>query len=108
MLSACDRVRGRRFGIPVGEIAWVSETEVNVESQATTITFMVFRQAPDGQWDCFREEHRNRCFFRPDLARWLDGAGRVPYSWMVESAHAPVTMETWHLHAVCRKEGSPG
>lgn len=106
MLSGYDKVRVRRFGLPGGEIVRVSETDVDVDSQAATVTFTVFRQASDGRWDCFREEHRNRFFFRQDLARLLEGAGLIPYRWLAGYADGPITMETWHLVAVCRKEKS--
>lgn len=106
MLSAYDKVRVRRFGLPGGEIVRVSETEVDVESQAATVSYTVFRQAPDGRWDCFREEHRNRFFLRQDLARLLGGEGLIPYRWLAGYADGPITMETWHLVALCRKETS--
>ncbi|MGD0167505.1 MAG: class I SAM-dependent methyltransferase [Gaiellaceae bacterium] len=108
MLSGYDRVRVRRFGLPAREIVRVSETEVDVESQSATVSYTVFRQASDGRWDSFSEEHRNRFFFRQDLARLLEGAGLIPYRWLAGYADGPITMETWHLIAVCRKEELPG
>jgi SAM-dependent methyltransferase len=108
MLSAYDKVRVRRFSLPGEEVVRVSETEVDADSQSATVSYTVFRQAPDGRWDCFREEHRNRFFFRQDLARLLEGAGLIPYRWLAGYADGPITMETWHLIAVCRKEESPG
>jgi SAM-dependent methyltransferase len=108
MLSAYDKVRVRRFGHPGDEIVRVSETEVDVESQSATVSYTVFRQAPDGRWDSFREEHRNRFFMRQDLARLLEGAGLIPYRWLAGYADGPITKETWHLVAVCRKEKLPG
>ena len=104
MLSAYDKVRVRRFSLPGEEVVRVSETEVDVDSQSATVSYTVFRQAPDGRWDGFREEHRNRFFFRQDLARLLEGAGLIPYRWLPGYADGPITMATWHLVAVCRKE----
>jgi SAM-dependent methyltransferase len=104
MLSDYDRVRVRRFGLPAGEIVRISETEIDVESESATVSYTVYRQAPDGRWDCFREEHRNRFFMRLGLARLLEGAGLIPYRWAAGYANEPITMETWHLVALCRKE----
>jgi len=106
MLSAYDKVRVRHFGLPGNEIVRLSETEVDVESQSATVSYTVFRQASDGRWDSFREEHRNRFFMRQDLARLLEGAGLIPYRWLAGYADGPITMETWHLVTVCRKEKS--
>ena len=108
MLSAYDRVRVRRFGLPGEEVVRVTETEVDVGSQSATVSYIVFRQAPDGRWNSFRGEHRNRFFLRQDLARLLEGAGLIPCRWTAGFADAPITMETWHLVAVCRKEEPRG
>ena len=81
---------------------------MDVDSQSATVSYTVFRQAPDGRWDCFREEHRNRFFMRQDLARLLEGAGLIPYRWLAGYADGPITMETWHLIAICRKEELQG
>ena len=107
MLSAYDRVRVRRFGLPGNEVVGVSETELDIDSHSAKISLTVFRHGPDGRWDRFFEEHRNRCFFRQDLARLLEGAGLVPHRWASGHSYGPVTLETWHLVAVCRKERSP-
>ena len=107
MLSAYDRVRVRRFGSPGEEVVRVTETELDVGSQSATVSFTVFHQASDGRWDAFRGAHRNRFFFRQDLARLLEGAGLIPYRWMAGFADGPITMETWHLVAACGKDGTP-
>jgi len=104
MLSGYDSVRVRRFSPPAGEIVRVSETEIDVESESATVCYTIFRQASDGRWDCFREEHRNRFFMRCDLARLLAAAGLAPYSWLSGYTDGPITTETWHLVAICRKD----
>jgi SAM-dependent methyltransferase len=104
MLSGYDEVRVRRLDLPSGDVVWVSKTDVDIESESATVSYTVFRQAPDGRWDCFREEHRNRFFMRRDLARLLEAAGLVPYRWLSGYADEPITTETWHLVAVCRKD----
>jgi ubiquinone/menaquinone biosynthesis C-methylase UbiE len=104
MLSAYDKVRVRRLALPSGEVVRISETDVDVESQSATVSYTIFRQAPDGRWDCVREEHRNRFFMQRDLARLLEASGLIPYRWLSGYADEPITMETWHLVAICRKE----
>jgi SAM-dependent methyltransferase len=104
MLSGYDEVRVRRLDLPTGEVVRVSETEIDVESESATVSYTIFRQAPDGRWDCFHEEHRNRFFMRRDLARLLDAAGLAPQHWLSGYTDEPVTAETWHLVAICRKD----
>jgi hypothetical protein len=41
---------------------------------------------------------------RQDLARLLEGAGLIPYRWLAGNTDGPITMETWHLVAICQKD----
>ena len=104
MLSGYDEVRVRRLALPSGEVVRISDTDVDVESQSATVSYTIFRQAPDGRWDRVCEEHRNRFFMQRDLARLLETAGLAPCRWLSGYAEESITMETWHLLAVCKKE----
>jgi SAM-dependent methyltransferase len=111
MLGQFDPLRVSRYEYEDRSIVRISETAIDVDSQAAVVAYTVFAQAADGRWDSFEETHTNRFFFRQDLSRLLESAGFTPCAWLSGFTDDPVTADTWHLLVVCRamnEVSSPG
>ena len=103
MLRSYDPVRVRRWATPSGEVLRISETQLDVPRQTSSVSYSIYELRTDGTYNCVRETQQNRYFLVQEMAALLAAASLRPEKWFGGySAATPISDDTWHVLAFAR------
>ena len=106
MLRSHEPTRVRRWSTPGGDILRISETELDCERQLAHVTYEVFEHHQDSSYTKFAETQTNRYFLVQEMAHWLTSGGLKPLAMFDGySFEESISLDTWHVTAVARREG---
>jgi SAM-dependent methyltransferase len=105
MLRHYEPARVRRWPVPHGELLRLSETVIDPLRQVGRVTYSIYELEPDGHYTKLQEMQENRFFLVQEMAGWVEQCGFSPVRWLAGySETEPITLETWHILAVVRRE----
>lgn len=103
MLRSYDPVRVRRWSTRSGEVLRISETQLDIPRQTSSVSYSIYELRPDGTYNCLRETQQNRYFLVQEMAALLAAAGLRPEKWFGGySSDLPITDDTWHVLVLAR------
>jgi len=109
MLRAHEPLRIRRWPISGGELLRVSETELDVVGERALVSYTLIELREDGTYTQTRESQTNRYFLVQEMAGLLKASKLTPLQWFAGySFETPITLDTWHILVVARKNEETG
>ena len=104
VLSSPPAVRLKRLQDQSVSILRISEPTLRPNENVVDVDYLFFvREQPIGQLAReFRESHRMRYFFMPELLNFLEAAGLVPLQWGEWLTGNPPGTDTWSVYILAK------